>query len=503
VANYTAEQIAGYSSADLARSIFIDRPDGTREYLFIPTDVQAEIMGATEPNLFVVGSRGGGKSLCMRWLCHSLALSIPNFRYTILRTSFPELMKNHLIYVEEEMAAFGGESAGFVYHKTDHIAYYPNGSRGFFNQCATDADVKKILGAEVALIVFDEAPTFQWEHMRLIAASVRVTKTSGIRPMVRYLGNPVGESIEELYRYFIDKDVTPEQDSEYRPEDWRTIWIGLADNPHLDAEQYRRQFAGLPEHYRKAWIEGVRMEERTLFRFRQKLDGRSYHVVEQVPTAVASETPWVSRKPGTVTQWQVAPGVRVYRAIDWGFFPDPAVCLWFAVYGKRLLCFKEKVYYRTLAEDMAKDIVAESEGLSVIATYCDPTMDRATGADIVSIRDVMEQHGVPLEPSVNDRELFAFAIHNALQREVEPGMPRIQFLAAGCPYLIKNLPRMKWSERNPNAMAEHKHDHPVVTLAYFLMSAIPESMASIAPTRVRAWMLPKAAARKRVRPAIR
>jgi len=181
--------------------------DGVEVYLFVPTPRQADVMMATEPNLFVYGNRGGGKSVCMRWVCHALACAIPGFKYAILRTSFPELMKNHLIFLEDEMNKMGGESQGFRYHKTDHVCYYPNGSVGFFAQCANDADVKKILGAEVALVVFDEAPTFEWAHMRLIAASIRVPTGSGLIPMTRYLGNPIDESIDELWKYFIDKDV--------------------------------------------------------------------------------------------------------------------------------------------------------------------------------------------------------------------------------------------------------------------------------------------------------
>ena len=187
--------------------------DGEVKFLFVPTPRQTEAMEATEPNLFVWGNRGGGKSVCMRWMCHALATAVPGFKYAILRTSFPELMKNHLNFLEDEMNQFGGETQGFRYHKTDHVCYYPNGSIGYFAQCANDADVKKILGAEVALVVFDEAPTFEWQHMRLIAASIRVPEGSGLTPMTRYLGNPVGESIDELWNYFIDKEVSPIDDS--------------------------------------------------------------------------------------------------------------------------------------------------------------------------------------------------------------------------------------------------------------------------------------------------
>jgi hypothetical protein len=485
MSNYTPEQLARYTPAQLARAISVTK-HGKTDYLFIPTDIQAEIMAAREPNVFIVGNRGGGKSICLRWLCHALALAVPGFRYAILRTSFPELMKNHLIYLDEEMGHFGAREKSY-YHKTDHVCYYPNGSIGFYAQCETDADVKKVLGAEVMMVVFDEAPTFQWDHMRLIAASVRVVKGSGLTPMIRYAGNPVGESIDELWRYFIDKDVSPDNDPEYNPADWRAIEIRLEDNPYLDQALYRKQFAGLPEHIRQAWLNGVRVEERTLFRLLPEKHGRPYHVIYDSP-ALSDGTPVLKQDQDgryTVPSW-----VRIYRAYDHGYWPDPAVCLWFAVIGRRIVCFKEKAYYRTVVKDIAEDVKSESAGLTVSTTYADPTIDVKTGADVYTIRQKFEAEGVAIDLSINNREFFADAIHSALQEEIEPGVPRIQFVASGCPDLIKYLPRMKWDERHPRAMAEHRYDHWPVALAYFLMSQIPETKPQEI-VKPRPWMLPK------------
>jgi hypothetical protein len=60
--------------------------------------------------------------------------------------------------------------------------------------------------------VFDEAPTFKWEHMIMIASSVRVPVGLGLTPLKRYLGNPIGPCIDDLWKYFIDKDVDPLED---------------------------------------------------------------------------------------------------------------------------------------------------------------------------------------------------------------------------------------------------------------------------------------------------
>lgn len=169
--------------------------------------------------------------------------------------------------------------------------------------------------------------------------------------------------------------------------------------------------------------------------------------------------------------WKQDSNIQVYRALDHGYFPDPAYCVWVAHLGNRYIAFKEKLWFKTVASDVANDIIAESEGMRVTITFCDPTMSINTGADVITIKDIYEQCGVPLECSINNRAMYAHAIHTALSEEAEPGIPRLQIYKPGCPYLAKTLPQMRYDEKNPLALANHKHDHATVALAYFLISS--------------------------------
>ena len=143
---------------------------------------------------------------------HALALAFPGYRYGILRTSFPELTKNHLIYLDAEMKALGATTT-----RPGHLARYPNGSMGFYMQAETEEQVRNALGVEMYGVLFDEAPTFKWEHMIMIAASVRVPPNSGLTPIKRYLGNPIGPCIDDLFKYFVDKDVDPLEEPRIPP----------------------------------------------------------------------------------------------------------------------------------------------------------------------------------------------------------------------------------------------------------------------------------------------
>lgn len=122
-------------------------------------------------NLFLVGNRGSGKSRIVRSFLHAVAVSVPFFRYVIVRRNMPDLRKNHLIYVGPEMRKLGGD-----FNETYGLAKYENGSIGFYCQCEDEKDAEKIVGAEAAVIFVDEAPQIKWDLLRLIAPSLRVAK---------------------------------------------------------------------------------------------------------------------------------------------------------------------------------------------------------------------------------------------------------------------------------------------------------------------------------------
>lgn len=194
--------------------------------------------------------------------------------------------------------------------------------------------------------------------------------------------------------------------------------------------------------------------------------------------------------------WHQHPSVQIYRGFDLGFFPDPAYCIWIAHLGNRFIAFKEKLWYKSVAPDVAKDILAESEGMRVAMTYCDPTMAIKTAADVRSIKDIFEDNGVPMEESINNREHYAHAVHTALAEQVEMGngvkLPRLQIYKPGCPYLVKTIPQMRFDPKHPLRMADSKNDHAVIALAYFLISSGSTERRSVSSFfKLPRWMRPK------------
>lgn len=262
----------------MSNGLSITNSDGNQVVLYEPTLKQLEYHMRTEPNVLFWGGRGSGKSMCGRFDAHMRALSYSGFRYCILRRTFPELEKSHLLHIGKEMFQLGGH-----FHQTNHIAYYPNGSQGHFAHCATEEHVLKLLSAEYHLMVFDELSTFLWEMFLKLAASVRVPEGSGLTAMVRGLTNPLGLSAQRVLEYFVDKNVDLEENPDYNPNDWHSIHANLEDNPYVDQVQYRKRFSGLPAHVRKAWVDGEFILENAMFDFYPTREGKPYHVINTMP----------------------------------------------------------------------------------------------------------------------------------------------------------------------------------------------------------------------------
>ncbi len=502
------------------------------EVLFAPINQpQYDYLTATESNVFLYGDRGGGKSVVLRNGFHARALAYPGYRYAILRTSFPELIKNHLIYLKAEMKKFGGD-----YNASKFIAEYPNGSLGFYMQCETEEQARNALGVEMMGVGFDEAPTFLWDHMMMIASSVRVPPNCGLVPLKHFNGNPYGTSIDDLWRYFIDKDVDPEENPEYNPADWRAIRISHKDNTKLDIKSYRAQLAsiGLSPALKKAWLDGERFDDKALFEVKPHIyvprvdveTGETvqvkqpYHVIEELPKAMDAN--------GNKVCVLELPWVRIQGSYDDGWI-DPAVMLWYANVGEQVIVFNERQWTRTHSPEIAREILDRSvifreDGtpyqLPLGTIYADPVIAKET-TSVQSTMEVMANNwrclvhgavtkrccdkarGLNFEPSTNSRELFSSAINRLLQAEVGHNTPKVQFLKVdertdagwalkqrgiiGCPYLLKYLPKMQFDEIDPRKMADHRHDHAPVAFAYKAMSHQIKANAPREDARRPAW----------------
>lgn len=411
-------------------------------------------------------------------VCQCIAVKHPSHQFLVGRTSIPT-HNSHLLFINGEMERFRAIYPDACYLKGVSEAHYGNGSVGLYGHCETEQDIEKYLSAQFCAVAFDEITTFQWEMVTKISTSCRVAEDSGLLAIVRGGTNPLGVSAEEVYRYFIAKDITLEEDPEYFPNDWGHLHLVKEDNTYLDNTQYDKRFAGLPEAYRRAWLDGEWGVEGAYFSLQPQ------HLIDAQPLV---STSFGEHR---MMEW---PWIHVYRIIDWGFNPDPAVCLWVGVLPNgREIPFMEQLWIRTPAQQVALDIKRASDGMKVVATFADPTLWEGEKEMDHCLADEFEMRGVPLVKAKNDRTAIGFAIQEHLHQILPDGLPRMQILEngkEGCPMLVRSLRSMRVDKRRPGRIADHRHDHLTICLGYFCMAGVgPTNIPT--ESSIKPWMMPK------------
>jgi hypothetical protein len=302
-----------------------------------------------------------------------------------------------------------------------------------------------------------------------------------------------------MYDWFVDHKVRIEDFPDYIAEEYAMLFSTLQENPHLDRKRYAARLGNLPKHVRKAWLLGERVVEGQYFEdfhpSRQVteegviLEEESLEsTLERIEWHVIGDLPTLNGRSILRYSW-----INIYRCLDWGYFPDPAVCIWVAVLANKwAIAFKEKTWRKTVAAKVAKEIKEESRGMHVVTTFCDPTMFIKHGETDFSIGEIMESNGVPLTQSINRRDLLGYAIHQYLNTIIDEG-PQLQIVQPmgpyGCKELIRTLPQIQMDPSDPTKMAEGE-DHWVIALSYFCSGeAMPAPEEET--QKVPFWMQPK------------
>jgi terminase large subunit-like protein len=458
--------------------------DGKEFAWYTPQLHQRPYHESNSPNLLALGTRATGKSTMMRKDAIIRCMMFPGFKVLILRRKIPDLQKSHLRFINAEMKQLGDE-VGY-YRETTHDVKFTNGSFIQFSHCEGLKDVENYLSSEWDLIVFDELSSFTLEMFLLICAAARSPEDAPYTALVRAGSNPMGIGAQWMKEWFVDHEVNLSDYPDYLPEDFEMQFSMLNDNRYVNRKDYEKRLRNLPDHVRRAWLLGEFVIEGAYFSdFKRNTDdGKPWHVIADIPT--------LDGRPIFDYSW-----MAIYRAIDWGYFPDPAVCLWIAVLpNKRTIVFKERRWVRTLAGDVAKQIKRESEGMHIIETYCDPTMDIKEGQQY-SLGELFEQQGVPLTSCKNDRELYGYSIHNYLNTLIDE-KPQLQIVQPmgpfGCKDLIRTIPMLQMDPANPARIANGE-DHWAVALAYFCMaSAVPAREPGV--SSIPQWMRKKPVKRR-------
>jgi len=189
------------------------------------------------------GARGGGKSHLSRSYLMQRAWNYPGSSHLIVRRSFPELHRTHVLRFLQDYGSL------LTHQERFHRFTLSNGSTIEYGYAESVADCNHWQGSEFATVVVDEAQFMEIQILEYMRTINRTTMNLACKQL--WTANPGGRSHTELRRLFIDRRFKDNENG----DGYGFVKALVKDNPSLD-ESYTKQLEQLPEHLRKAYLEG-------------------------------------------------------------------------------------------------------------------------------------------------------------------------------------------------------------------------------------------------------
>jgi len=200
------------------------------------------------------GAAGPGKTKALLWEAIFQTLRYPGCDTLLLRRTYPELESSLLAYFRRDVPRKFYKS----YNESKHVVTWKNGSTTRFGYCRNESDVYQYQGAEFLFIGLDELTHFTLKQWQFLTSRNRCP-IPGSRPCMAGATNPGNIGHAWVKALWVDHVPPPgfDRPERYDPHDYDFIRARLDDNPiYANDAEYRRTLDALPEHLRRAFLEG-------------------------------------------------------------------------------------------------------------------------------------------------------------------------------------------------------------------------------------------------------
>src|SRR4029077_3394032 len=182
------------------------------------------------------------------------AHDVPGSNSLLLRRTYPELESSLLAYFRRDVPRELYRS----YNESKHLVTWHNGSTTRFGYCRNENDVYQYQGAGFLFIGIDELTHFTLKQWQFLTSRNRCPVPDTICCMAG-ASNPGNVGHAWVKALWVDH-VPPagfERADLYDPSDYEFIRARIDDNPiYANDAEYRRTLEALPEHLRKAFLDG-------------------------------------------------------------------------------------------------------------------------------------------------------------------------------------------------------------------------------------------------------
>ena len=209
------------------------------------------------------GAAGPGKTKALLWESILQANEVAGSDTLLLRRTYPELESSLLAYFRRDVPRYFYRE----FNESKHVVTWNNGSTTRFGYCRNESDVYRYQGAEFLFIGLDELTHFTLKQWQFLTSRNRcpikfyVDSANRVRPVVPTMAgatNPGNIGHAWVKALWVDQQPPAgfEQDV-YNRDDYEFIRARLEDNPiYANDADYRRTLEVLPEHLRKAFLDG-------------------------------------------------------------------------------------------------------------------------------------------------------------------------------------------------------------------------------------------------------
>ena len=422
-----------------------------------PTPRQEKVLASTAKEILFGGARGGGKTDCgIIWVAlPAIRKKLKRFRGLVVRETASSLAD----WVDRAREIYELTGAKLTMSPTPTFTW-PWGARIYTGHLKDQRSLGKYLGREFQRIVIEELTQLGSEDLYLKLLGSARSNIKGLRARILSTTNPGGIGHYWVKRRFVDAAPADTPFYERGSKLIRVFYPStIEDNPHLlqNDPEYIHILDSLPGKLREAWRYG------------------NWDILE------GSYFTDFSRTNNVCESFRIPDSWAIYRAIDWGYYPDPAVCLWFAISPdksrRKIVLFRERHWTRTVPADVARDILHISQfDQQQRFTVADPSM--WAGKNGISDAERMITAGLPIIQADNTRIPGWLRVHELFQcknvvRDVRGRIlrtaPELKIFDR-CTKTIQAVLGAQHSERDPMDIGDFKLDHWLDAMRYFAMS---------------------------------
>ena len=413
-----------------------------------PGPQEAAIRASFVDELFFGGARGGGKS---EYLLGDFLSDVDTYgehwKGVLIRRTYPELDE----ILNRSRQIFRAAYPDAEYKVGRHEWIFKNGATLKLRHLENEADADHFQGLEFSIILWDELTS--WPDMRAYHKLKACLRSSAEIPTkrIRASGNPGGPNHNNVKAYFID--AAPESTIVEGDDGMTRMYIRslVTDNKILLERDpgYIKRLEGVgDEQLVKAWLEG---------------DWDSF--VGQYFTN------WDENKIA-VPSFEIPDHWPLFGGLDYGEAAPTSYGLYTVDYDGNVYRICEYYQANATASQHAANIAQMIEacpftgGRYPQATYADPSMfvkRRLSEVINHSPADVFAEQGIFLSRANNDRITGWRVVNDALIKE------RIYCFNGWNDALMRTMPALPRSSRNPEDLDTTAEDHAADELRYAMM----------------------------------